>query len=520
MTRTFATLLLGALLVAIGLGAGWLAARQGAVTPSDEGGDAGARALSPQALERMGVTVGEARKSDFVRSVNVQAVVADAPLNARPLTALLGGVVTEVHVRPGDVVGAGDAVVTLARDPIPLPSLTLTNDLLQAVSEDLHAAISEFRTAVKALEIAREELARIRQFGDVLAAKTRIELEYEIARGEQQVQNRREELERHGLTDEEIDGVAKGGEPPANLSLLWKRALEHNGVWTAEAEAAHRALPPATKRLPWAVAALGELAAAGLVTDDLSTAIESEPAFAARFVEVASLLLQGNTVEKARLLAKAGALEPVAPLRAPRDAPDWDVTDVSVRAAQRVAAGAQLAALHDSRRMWLLLEPVGAELALVAQAVRAGTAVEARPLIDGAGPVLRDVYIDRMSGERAIAVCGNEPVAQRRSRTWALRAGLRYLVRVPVEELEARFVLPAGAVTDLGVEKMVFVQDGGSFRAQVVHVEYSDEEVAVVADDGSLYEGDPIALSGAFALGLALESEGGGGDGHPHPHPH
>jgi multidrug efflux pump subunit AcrA (membrane-fusion protein) len=50
----------------------------------------------------------------------------------------------------------------------------------------------------------------------------------------------------------------------------------------------------------------------------------------------------------------------------------------------------------------------------------------------------------------------------------------------------------------------VFLPDGRTFRPQPVHVEYADDEVVVVADDGSLFDGDPVVLHGAFALGLAL----------------
>ena len=37
---------------------------------------------------------------------------------------------------------------------------------------------------------------------------------------------------------------------------------------------------------------------------------------------------------------------------------------------------------------------------------------------------------------------------------------------------------------------------------------------AVVANDGALFEGDPVALTGAFALGLALQQDTGAVDPH------
>ena len=89
-------------------------------------------------------------------------------------------------------------------------------------------------------------------------------------------------------------------------------------------------------------------------------------------------------------------------------------------------------------------------------------------------------------------------------RSWQLRVGLRYLVQVPVQQLPRRFVLPTDAVATQGADRVVFIEDGDTFNAQPVHVEYADDEVVVIADDGSLYDGDRVVLSGAFALGLAL----------------
>jgi multidrug efflux pump subunit AcrA (membrane-fusion protein) len=100
------------------------------------------------------------------------------------------------------------------------------------------------------------------------------------------------------------------------------------------------------------------------------------------------------------------------------------------------------------------------------------------------------------------------------SRSWKLRSGLRYLVRVPVETLAQRFVLPAGAVTEDGPDKVVLVADGKTFRKKVVHVEHLDDEVAVIANDGSLSPGDPVVTAGAFPLGLALQSGRGPADAH------
>jgi hypothetical protein len=75
-------------------------------------------------------------------------------------------------------------------------------------------------------------------------------------------------------------------------------------------------------------------------------------------------------------------------------------------------------------------------------------------------------------------------------------------------------VLPFDAVTRRGPDKVVFLSDGTHFRPQVVHVEYEDDEVVVIADDGSIFEGDPVVTHGAFALGLAVNTGGDKVDPH------
>jgi hypothetical protein len=174
--------------------------------------------------------------------------------------------------------------------------------------------------------------------------------------------------------------------------------------------------------------------------------------------------------------------------------------------------------------MWLKLEPVGEEIGHVVRALEEGAALESRPLIAGTGPAMKDLKVDRLDtrageeerGARAYVICRNEAVQTAgAARSWRLRIGLRYLVLVPVAQLEGRFVLPAGAVTDDGPRKVVFLQDGDTFLTKPVYVEYEDDEVVVIANDGAIFPGDPVVLSGAFALGLALQT-GSGAAADPH----
>jgi multidrug efflux pump subunit AcrA (membrane-fusion protein) len=532
MRRHIGVICLGCVLVAIGVLSGWYAARQGAAgEAAGEDAQAVAAAFSPQTLKNLGVTVGAVEPSTFVRYARVQATVVDAPLNTVPVTVPLGGIVTRLHVAPGRIAKAGAPLVSIARSPIPRPQLALTADILTPVSENLHQAISSLRTAVAQHKIVTTELERVKRYTEsgseeglpLLPRKTVIDLQYDLARADQARANARRELERHGLSGKEIDAVCKGAPPPGN-QRLWKRALEENALWGETEEAILGLLPERDRTHPWSIAAIGELSAAGLATRELADAIRAEPHMSKHFVEVAALLLEGNTVPKTRLLTAAGALDPVMTLKAPAGG-DWDVAEVAVRAGQRVEAGDTAVLLHDPRVMWLRLEPVGEEIGHVVRALEEGTALRGRPLMAGTGPALKDLKVDRLDtrageeerGALAYVICRNEAVRAKDVgdvRSWRLRVGLRYLVLVPIERLAERFVLPAGAVTDDGPRKVVFLQDGDMFLAKPVYVEYEDDEVVVVANDGALFPGDSVALTGAFALGLALQTGSGPVDPH------
>ena len=525
-------------LAAIGAVGGWIGATQSgakagqapaeAVGHTDE-----APALSAQTLKNLQVTSGAVQLSEFVRCRNVLAVVVDPPLNTRQVYAPLGGIVTEVRAVPGTAVVIGASLLALTRDAIPRPELKLTAAILTPVSENLHESVSQLRTAVSHLRIAQKELARIAAFTQsgtvdglpILPRKAEIDVRYEVDRAEQEVANSRNEMERHGLSAAEVDAVQSGKAAP-DSQKLWKRALERNGLWTALSEEILRTLPERQQDAPWSVAALGELAAAGLTSDELLLTLKDVAGAAKHFVEVAGLLLEGHTVAQVRLLAEVGALEPIITIKAPADGPpDWDVAEVSVRPGQRVAAGATLAVLHDPRTMSLRLDPVGEDLAAVVRALEQRVAVSARALIAQSGPAMSALQIERMetreaAGERgahALVACKNAPVESSREdgkRSWRLRSGLRYVVSIPVEVLKDRFVLPADAVTNDGPDRVVFVIDGDGFKRRSVHLEYEDDRQVVIANDGSLFSGDRVVLTGAFQLGLALQTGKGASDSH------
>lgn len=95
--------------------------------------------------------------------------------------------------------------------------------------------------------------------------------------------------------------------------------------------------------------------------------------------------------------------------------------------------------------------------------------------------------------------------------SWRYRPGQRMLLDVPVENWKDRIVVPTEALAQEGAESYVFAANGDHFDRRPVHVEYRDSTHVVVANDGSIFPGDTIALSGAQQLHLALKNKAGGG---------
>lgn len=105
----------------------------------------------------------------------------------------------------------------------------------------------------------------------------------------------------------------------------------------------------------------------------------------------------------------------------------------------------------------------------------------------------------------------DEVVDGHRFVNWRFKPGQRTQLRVPVEHWPDRIVLPADAVIQDGAESFVFQANGDHFDRRPVHVEYRDLHSVVIAQDGSLFPGDVVALTGASQLQIALKNKSGGG---------
>ncbi|MHC4777975.1 MAG: efflux RND transporter periplasmic adaptor subunit [Planctomycetota bacterium] len=543
IAKVLGPVVLSLVLTAVGLAGGWYAKSQteSAVAeeaaPQEETAEA-ETTLSPQALKNLGVTWGKAKKEDHVVCREIPAVVHEMPRSLRPVVARWGGTVKKIL--PGDgssgnaggsfagyVVKPGDVIMEILRAPLPMIDRALTGEIVAAVSEAVHEAATELRSARRALEVADLEWKRVKDLNEgegnlpVIPRQTEINLHYEKLKAMADVERIQSKLYLHGLTEKQIEAVASGSPVPPTPDL-WKRALERNGLWPANGDDVLSHLPEGLKKHPWTFAGLGELNALGRCNEAFVTALAETKGLGRSFHELVALIQGGHSLSDAVDLYRTGSLDATIEVRAPDGAGAWEIRSVAVREGEMVQTGARLGLLANPERVLFELEAGGADMALVERALLEGAVLEARPLIEGVGPQLDSIRLVafRSEGEahgepRAYAVVENIEVSmegeggRRRFRSWRLREGMRYMVRLPVKSLPGVFALPRGAVIRDGAEKVVFLRSGESFKSQPVHVVHEDFELAVVADDGAIFPGDPVVLSGAFPLHLALRAAEG-----------
>jgi len=203
----------------------------------------------------------------------------------------------------------------------------------------------------------------------------------------------------------------------------------------------------------------------------------------------------------------------------------WQVQELNVSPGQFVEAGETLAVLADYRSLFIEGKAFEQDAKQIFQAVDQGWPVTSVVETSGAEPEriddLKIAYTSGRvdSGSRAFHFYVALPNRLLRDATdagdhryldWQFKPGQRVEVRVPVEQWNDRIVLPVGAVAREGPESYVFQVDGDAFHRRPVHEEYRDQFSVVIANDGSIFPGDYVALSGAQQMQIAIKNRSGG----------
>ncbi|WP_437192331.1 efflux RND transporter periplasmic adaptor subunit [Planctomicrobium sp. SH527] len=473
-------LVIYAILVAAGVGAGYaLAISSGfvssktAATSSDEHeghdhdhdhdhGDESANeiVLSEQARKNLGLVVEPVRKSEFWRTIVVPGTISEQPGHSeRRITTNVNGVVTKVYVLPGQTVRPGEALVDI-----------------QTTGEVLANAQSSLLKTVQEIELVDLELKRIEPLveqGSIPGTRV-LEKKYEKQRLETQQLVQIQELLVRGLDTDQIRAIMD--------SKILLRSF--------------------TIRVP---------------SDE-----ESTPASTTSKL-VKSIINQVDF-----------KVESPPPSVKPNDRV-YSVENLEVYPGKLVNPGDELCtlALHTDLRVIGMAFQKDSEL--INQTIE-----EQRPVTvvfesNNDQPMLREnlkiQYADNVVDPesrllRFYLPIKNEVIRDLKNpdgmmfRAWRFKPGQRVQLRVPVEHWTDKIVLPIAAVVREGAESYVFRENGTLMERVPVSVMYEDSRFAVLADDGSLFPDDPIAMNEAYQLNLALrKAQGGGVDlhaGHNH----
>lgn len=409
--------------------------------------------LSAQARRNIGLTddlLREVGLQTFRRAITVPAMVVERPGRTQIQVATpMTGVITHVHAVTGESVDSGSLLF----------QIRLTH-------EDLVQAQTEFLKTIGELEVEKREVKRLTEAtstGAVAKIKL-IERQYEEEKLEALLRAQQEALRLHGLSDRQVQQIGSERRLLRELQIAVPFPDRHTD---------------------------GELKLTGLAVR--------------------------------RVGFEQAAFQP-PPEPQPEDAP-LVLTELNVHKGQAVAAGETLCVLSDMRRLYIEGQAFEQDMALLEHAANQKWPINAIQPSNSKEPVvienLQVAYLDNQVNAETRAVRFYVGLPNRIVRTtqsadgqrfigWKFKPGQRMQLRVPVEEWPERIVLPVDAVAKEGAEYFVFMQNGDHFDRRTVHVEYRDQFNVVVANDGSLFEGDVVAFTGAHQMQMALKNKSGG----------
>ena len=441
--------------------------------------------LSAEAQRNLGLQMTTVKLSQFVQKLRIPGVVREKPAYGDlGVSSSVNGIVTRIFATPGQAVNAGDRLFEL-----------------QLTGEALASAQTELLQALEKLDVLEQELGRIGPLAEqgAVAAKNKLQLEYEHKQTLALKRNRSQELLVRGLTPGQIDEII------TNKRLLRTMTLTvPDDFGAAEPDSASTPANATHSQTP--SAASGEFT------------VEELNVFPGQAVQAGDVLCQLE--QHSELLVEGQAYEAdVAVLSEVIEAGNG--VDVEFGLPGRETWKRNLSILYQDNRV----DPDSQTF---------------RFYVTLKNEVLQDSLDEH----------------QRRYRTWRFKPGQRVHVSIPVKVWEHQIVLPNEAVALEGPDAFVFRElaeghdhdhahahaeadgdghdhDGhdeadkgeeaheGHLELEMVPVQvlYQDVRQTVIAADGELRRGDRVAVNQAYLLNLAVKSgSGGGGEHQGHAH--
>jgi membrane fusion protein, heavy metal efflux system len=405
--------------------------------------------LSEQAGRNIGLKTGVVALQDYQRAITIPAMVAERPGRTRvQIAAPLTSIVTGVYAVAGEAVNSETLLFRL-----------------RLTHEDLVQTQTDFVNTLGQLDVERREIARLERVtsSGAVAGKVLLDRQYERDKLEATSGAQREAMLLHGLSEEQVEQIAETRKLIREITI-----------------------------------------AAPFLHEDSSLHHESE----AHVRPVANVSDSAAEDESHTLSEQL-----------------FVVTELHVTMGKSVQSGEPLCTLADFSELYLEGLAFEQDADEIAHAAGAGQTVSA-VLHNGSAEegTVRDLEIAYVANEVDVdsrtlhfyvrlpnRIVQDQAGGQRRFVTWRFKPGQRMQVRVPVERWSGVIVLPVEAVAQEGPEAFVFVENGSRFDRRPVHVTYRDQRYAAIANDGSIYPGETVALNSAHQLQMALKISAGGG---------
>ncbi len=344
-----------------------------------------------------------------------------------------------------------------------------SGDLLFTVRlthEDLVKAQTEFLATLGRLDVERREVQRLQQVSTgVLPQKVILERQYEVEKLEAILKAEQSSLNLHGLSDKQIENIAKERKLVREVSVRVPFLHADSSVHT---DGEHDG---------------------GLQVD------QDHEVFSQKSVVSRLDVRSGQAVQTGQPMCQ---LTDYAALYIEGRAFEQDA-DILAKAAQQTENVSAIPLSGESRS-------VTAIESLSIQYVANEIEEQSRALHFYVGLPNEIVRDSRHNGHRFV--------------TWKYKPGQRMQLQIPVETWDDVLVLPVDAVGQEGPETFVFVENGDHFDRRPVHVMHRDQRNTVIANDGSLFPGESIALNAAHQLQMAIKNKSGGAVDPHHGHNH
>ncbi|MEQ9069807.1 efflux RND transporter periplasmic adaptor subunit [Gimesia chilikensis] len=407
--------------------------------------------LTPQARKNIGLTeekVIPVKLQAFTRTLTIPAIVVEVPGKTRvKVVAPMTGIITNVNVIEGEAVQPGRELF----------KIRLTH-------EDLVQAQADFLKTLGELDVEDKEIARIKEITDkgVIAGKVLLEREYAKEKLEAILKAQREALLLHGFSEGQVDQIRDN-----------RRLIKEHQVYAPQLH-------------------------------DQSGEVQ----------------LPNMAIQR----ISAPAPDSQGPVNA-RHKSIFIVQSLNISKGDFVQAGDTLCVLADYSDLYLKGQAFEQEADELTRCLENGWSVEAIQEINNKNKeLIKNLQIDYLDNQietdaRIFSVfvdlpnkIEHENVRSDGERfiTWRFKPGQRMQLRIPVETWKKQIVVPVEAIATEGAESFVFQENGDHFDRRPVHVLYKDQLWAVIQNDGAIFPGDKIALTGAHQMQMALKNKAGG----------